>query len=93
MYKVIVVSNSRYKDEEEWYTQGEYEQAADALSACHRIVQASYRECGSLQDYQAYADDPFILSRGPDAGALSFSAWTCAKELSESGVTAIGSEV
>lgn len=83
-YRVLVDDNFHYMDESERYTLGEFDDRDEALSRCMAIVddflfaaRPNHANAGSLYShYQAFGEDPFIISDDP----VDFSAWSYAKQ-------------
>jgi hypothetical protein len=86
-YRVLVDENSRYQDPEPHWTFGTFDTAAEALSACRKVVDEDLREHHkpgmSAADLftadKALGDDPFMVPVD-GAAAIEFSAWDYAEE-------------
>jgi hypothetical protein len=89
-YQVMVDDNFDYMDEEKRYEYGVFPTAAEAISACKRIVDSNLdgfmkpgMTASQLYDaYTQFGDDPFIVCMNPDDEPVHFSAWNYAKERS-----------
>jgi len=87
-YLVLVDDNFHYQDESERYELGEYPTLAAAVEAAQQLVddflirawipgmtaEALYRA------YNAFGEDPWIISIPEDGGQIVFSAWDYAKK-------------
>jgi hypothetical protein len=86
-YKVMIDDNFHYMDEDERAEHGTFTTSAEALDACHRLVDQSlvteYKAGATAEQlyerYMSFGDDPFIVALG-DAPKVEFSAHAYARE-------------
>jgi|HubBroStandDraft_6_1064221.scaffolds.fasta_scaffold881398_2 hypothetical protein len=86
-YKVMIDDDFHYMDEDERAEHGTFTTAAEALDACHRLVDQSlvteYKAGATAEQlyerYTSFGDDPFIVALG-DAAKVEFSAHAYARE-------------
>ncbi|MGC2330028.1 MAG: hypothetical protein WA581_01115, partial [Candidatus Acidiferrales bacterium] len=87
-YKVRVWDNFHYQDPAETWDGCVYDNAAEALASCRRLVDTSLKalhkpgvSAESLFDsYTSFGDDPSIVVIDGVDTTVQFSAWTYAKE-------------
>lgn len=88
-YVVMVDDNARYQDEEARYEHGRFDDPAEAVAHCVRIVeecldslhQAGMSAAELYDHYKLFGDDPFILCSG--VPYVPFSAWSHARRRCE----------
>lgn len=89
MYTVMVDDNYHFMDEHERYALGTFATREAAVAAAQAVVETflqSARRPGLTAEalyaqYVAFGEDPFIV--GPAGEAVTFSAWTYARERCE----------
>jgi hypothetical protein len=89
-YKVIVDDNFDYMDLDKRYERGVFLTAAEAISACKRIVDSNLTDfmqpgmtASELYNaYTGFGDDPFIVCVNAGDEPVRFSAWEYAEERS-----------
>lgn len=83
-YVVFVDDNYHYMDESERYKLGEFDDCAEAVAACKKIVDEFFEgsdlnetEGELFKQYTFFGEDPWVSSDDPDC---KFSAWNYARE-------------
>jgi hypothetical protein len=87
-YKVLINDNAHYMDESERTDHGVFANADEAVAACKLVVDDDLNEMCTpgmtakelYRLYVAFGPDPFVVPLNPKDPAVTFSAWTYAKE-------------